>query len=280
MKVFVVSLKRAAERREYITAHLDALQMDYEIIDAVDYQQMSPDDFATLTDGKAVSENIYLTKGVLACALSHVKIYTKIVEDDLDKVLVIEDDAILPKDIKSLLAGIEKIIGEDEVITLSYFSHFGNDIYLSKQEVTSVNKNYNLLYPANLQQIGSTMAYVITKKVAQKLPGLILPVSVAADYWGTFYNRGGFTSFRCVYPLPVKPALFPSIIDYPDAKTFKSKLAAWVRRNKIPMLTSYLNKRSQNLIDQKYIFHLVEDVPFNRQIQTQVNPQVEKLKPK
>lgn len=265
MKIFVVSLSRVEARTRYIKAHLDSLKVDYELIDAVDYLNLTPADFDVLSDQEAVRKNPYLNQGVIACSLSHVKIYKHIVANNVGVSLVIEDDAALPKNIEQLLAIVEKEIKQDEIIALSYFNHHQakDSTDLSKYERQPVGAGCELAYPVDLHDIASSMAYVITKQVAQQLIDVVMPVSVQTDYWGAYYDKHGFSSFRCLYPVQVKAAPIRSSIEYDSAKTLASRVAAWVRKYNVPVLMNYLNRRTDKLQGEKYHFSFVDAPPFN-----------------
>lgn len=265
MKVFVVSLARAEARIKYITAHLESLNLDYELIDAVDYQQLTPKDFERLTNTEAIQQNQWLTKGVIACSLSHVKVYKHIVENDVGICLVIEDDAVLPQDIKKTLAIIEGEISRGEIISLSYFNHHQakNSTDLSMQHIKQISNNLQLVYPVDLHDIASAMAYVITKEVAANMLKVSMPIANAADHWGDHRGKGGFDSFRCVYPPQVRAALLRSAIDYAHSKTLMSKIAGWIREYNVPVLSTFLNRRTEKLQTEKYHFSFIDEPPFN-----------------
>ncbi len=241
---------------------LQRLNLDFEIIDAVDYQNLSEAEFNNLSDQEAVNSNPFLTKGAIACALSHVKVYQKIVDEKLEKALVLEDDAILPENIQMLLHNIENEILEDEVISLNYYSHPNKTIELSKHGAMQLNKEEQLVYPVDLKQVVSAMAYVITHDVAKKMSEKLLPISIQADHWSYHFDKGAFNSFRCLYPVVVYPAIFRSTIDYTSGKSILSKLAAFVREYRVPILLSYLVQRNDKIQQQKYISDFTEDKPF------------------
>ena len=265
MKIFVVSLSRVEARTKYIKAHLDSLKVDYELIDAVDYINISPAEFEVLSDQEAVRQNPYLTKGVIACSLSHVKIYKHIVANNVDVSLVIEDDAALPKNIKKILDIVECEIKDDEIISLSYFNHHQakDTTDMSKHKRKPVGEGCELVYPVDLQDVASSMAYVITKKVAERMIDVLMPIWVQTDYWGAYYDKHGFSSFRCLYPVQVLAAPIRSSIEYDSAKTLTSRMASLVRKYKVPVLMSYLEKRASKIQGEKYHFQFVDQLPFN-----------------
>lgn len=277
MKVYVISLRRATERRKYIEAHLSSLGLEYEIVDAIDYQQLTPVDFAVLVSEAAAAANPYLTKGVQACALSHAKACETIAAADQDVALILEDDAALPATIKTTLALIKQEIGHDEVIALSYYSHFHDGIELSSQRVTKLADGSSLHYPVSMSDMGSGMAYVVTRQVAAKIPKLVVPVRVAADYWGEHFKSGAFSSFRCLYPIPAQAATFRSTLDYVATVQSTSRKimtmllstgAQLVRKYKFPFFHAFLEKRDQARSEKKYILRFVDTAPFLSEMET------------
>lgn len=97
--IFVISLKDAQDRRSEISRQLDSLGQSFEIVDATDgragltpTQQMLVDRPRTLAClGRKVTDAEY------ACAISHLKIWQRILERDLPGAVVLEDDAILDR---------------------------------------------------------------------------------------------------------------------------------------------------------------------------------------
>jgi glycosyl transferase family 25 len=265
MKVISMTLRRAPERGEYIERHLKRLKLDYQLVDCIDFKDYTDEEYQKLYNAEAVAQNPYWTKGVIGCTLSHLKIYDAMIAQNIPVALVLEDDAMLPPDIASILDRIEAEIGGDEVIALSFHNHHKKETELSTQGRTKLPKGLELLYPVNLDEIASTMGYVITLEAARKLIRLNRPVSFSCDYWGTYYRKGGFSSFRCLYPVQIKPASFRTTIDYAASKTMKSRFAAWVRKNRIPVLFPMLEKRSNQMLDEKYRFRLVDAPPFMNQ---------------
>lgn len=95
--IFVVSLADNLHRRASIKARLDELGLAFEFIDAIDGRNGLPDDIMALVDqDKAQREfgrRLALTE--IACAMSHRKVYQRIIDEGLGGALVFEDDAIL-----------------------------------------------------------------------------------------------------------------------------------------------------------------------------------------
>lgn len=262
MKIYAMTLRRAKERGDYIQAHLDSLKLQYELVDCIDFKDYSPEAYGAFYDPKAVEQNPYLTMGVIGCTLSHLKIYELMVAQQQPYAMIIEDDVILPPDIASILNLIEKEISDGDLTMISYHNRYDKEFLLSNQEKKRIRKDLELVYPVNLDEIASTMAYVITLSAAKKILALNRPVTLSCDYWGDFNRLGAFNDVRCLYPMLVMPAQFRTTIDYPMTKTLKSKAAALVRRHRIPGLYQYLVKRSSKAIEEKYKFRFTNDKPL------------------
>src|SRR5437762_2800391 len=88
--VFVISLARAQERRVSVSAHLRALGVAFDVVDAVDGQLILPEQRRALQ-----AEGIDYSAGVIGCYLSHMAVYRLILASQIRVALVLEDDARL-----------------------------------------------------------------------------------------------------------------------------------------------------------------------------------------
>lgn len=94
--IWVISLQRSTDRRAHITHHLTAHNLAFEICDAVDGQQLTTKDLALYDAGQAIQcLGRELTCGEIGCALSHLRLHQRMVDENLDEVLILEDDAVL-----------------------------------------------------------------------------------------------------------------------------------------------------------------------------------------
>lgn len=98
--VFVISLRRAAERRERMVAHLSQIGITPRIVDGVDGKTL-PDD----TKKCLLGPGITMHDGTLGCYLSHIAVYETILAEQIPVALVLEDDARLSPLVTRLLEG-------------------------------------------------------------------------------------------------------------------------------------------------------------------------------
>lgn len=105
MKAFVINLKRNPERLASISSQLNNLGIEFEVIEATDGKKLSEKDLIKLYSTSESLRHIKkpLTPGEIGCADSHLRIYEKIVEQNLPYSLVLEDDTVVDSSIKTLL---------------------------------------------------------------------------------------------------------------------------------------------------------------------------------
>jgi glycosyl transferase family 25 len=262
MKVLAMTLRRVPQRGEYIEQHLRQLHLDYELIDCVDFKDYTPAAFSSFYNKKVIAANKYLTMGVIGCTLSHLKIYEKIVNTGLPYAFIIEDDVVMPQNIGEILSRLETEIKADEIIAVSYHNRYDKISSLSNLHKKPLTPHLQLVYPVHLDEIASTMGYVVTLAVARRMLKINRPVYLSSDYWADYYAKGAFTSFRCLYPILIKPAKLKGTIEYPAARTLFGKFASWIRQRRIPVLLQILEKRRDKILDKKYSFRFTNELPY------------------
>ncbi|WP_332605758.1 glycosyltransferase family 25 protein [Acinetobacter sp. ESBL14] len=115
MKKFVISLSSATERRSHISSQFEGQGIAFNFFDAV-----TPDIAAR--DAQAMKLSIhesYIAKGELACFMSHVHLWQKIVDENISHMAIFEDDIHL---------------GEKADLFLNHSDWIENDWHLVKLE--------------------------------------------------------------------------------------------------------------------------------------------------
>lgn len=115
MKAFIINLKESVERRIKMENQLKKLKLKYEFIDAVDGRKMSEQQKKSITQ----EVNYAFLPGEIGCALSHQKIYQRMLDESTDVALILEDDVILNADINEIIKKIPIKVDVPTVILLS-----------------------------------------------------------------------------------------------------------------------------------------------------------------
>ena len=177
-KVFIVNLPRRHDRREEMEARLAALELEpelrskFEFFPAVDGSDiddayMTQGNYGVWDDWKQPEHSLHfyqrdIRKGEIGCALSHVNIWKRVVDEGLDEVLILEDDAGFDRHFKFLFQR-----------ALKFCRHVGSDgkwdmLYLGRNAMTpDVMQVRNFLSVPGFSYC--THGYMVTRSGAKKL---------------------------------------------------------------------------------------------------------------
>ena len=127
--VYVINLKRAPERKLNIQRQLDAFDLSYQFIEAVDGFELYDKDYRTAAAEQAgidKSEMEYLHNsnnwhgGKIGCQLSHLKVYNLMIKNNIPIACVLEDDAYLMPTFPKMLTISQEV--PYEVLMFSHYS--------------------------------------------------------------------------------------------------------------------------------------------------------------
>lgn len=201
VQIFVINLKSSSGRRELLQKRLDELNLDAEFIEAVNGYDLTESEMALHT----LPLNYAYMKGEVGCALSHQSIYKKMVDDNIDTALILEDDVSLPDDLPALLSSLKLNAHLPEVTLLSRVNKFTNNHH---RVLTSEYKLHSVHHAT------TSHSYLITRQAAANLLSALYPVWMVADKW-TLFEDYGWIKVNAVIPAPVtlSPASSDSTIN-------------------------------------------------------------------
>jgi len=248
MHAYVINLARSPERRAHIASELGKAEVDYEFITGVDGRDLDLHDRATI-DPSLFTRSSW-PAGMAGCALSHLRIYQKMVADGLDTALVLEDDVTLPPDLGRLADALAGHLSGAELVLLNYDSK--DTCKMSQEGAVDLPSSRHLVLPIDVRQPGSSAAYLITQEAAKRMSESVLPVRASPDDWWFFYREGALDRVRCVVPLPVtKSPEFESTIGlYGLGKGLKARLLEPLVRRRVPFVHQVISYRRQRIYHQ------------------------------
>ncbi len=106
--IFIINMPKDVERRSSIQKRIDKAGVEAVFIDGVNGSVMSDEEVADVYDS-AKRKRYFgrdMTKGEIGCLLSHRKIFTKMVDEDIPVAVILEDDVIFEPDFKQALKAI------------------------------------------------------------------------------------------------------------------------------------------------------------------------------
>ncbi|WP_196140586.1 glycosyltransferase family 25 protein [Aliikangiella sp. G2MR2-5] len=179
-KVFLINLDRSTERLEISQKLLREQGIPYERISAVDGQTLGAgqikdiyqfDDFQTYYKK--------LNAGEVGCYLSHRKVWQRIIDDNLDFAVILEDDFAQCSSLKSAIALIAKLPRAWDYIKLA--EHSRKRRFISQRNFEQICIGIYDKIPAR------TLAQAVSMRGAQKLLAqskqIKRPVDIDIQYW-------------------------------------------------------------------------------------------------
>ncbi|MFT5619134.1 MAG: glycosyl transferase family 25 [Arenicella sp.] len=258
MKIFVISLKNST-RRESIISVLNQHKLDFEIFDAINGKELSEDFIQSHCDVNQMKEQSHwFTKGMAGCALSHYYLYKKIVENNIEKAIIIEDDMNFDSNFGEIVKKLETRVVENEVLMI-YYRGWGNIKFTTHkaENITSTHRVLNLYSWDDVPN--TTGAYYITNKSAKILSEFLLPIRVGPDDWTYFMQNSQLATIKVIYPRIAFDNNFKSEIDYVESQNkWLGRISETINRYKIPLLYSFLKYRRRERETEMSKFSLVE----------------------
>jgi glycosyl transferase family 25 len=257
MQAYVINLARSRDRRVHMIAQLKKTHVHYEIIEAVDGRDLD------LTDSRICDPSVdsEFRPGVLGCALSHLKVYQRVLDDGLEAALILEDDINLPADLDELSDTIAQHIKGAEAALLNFHSYRA---HFTRADWVPLPSSRHLIQVVDKGSPWSTGAYVITREACARMAKFMLPVKCRADNWARFYKEGAIDRVRCVVPMPVENNTgFRTTMDNYAPSSIQARVLETVSNAKIPIVYQALARRRQKRLRHWRSGHaeFVEDFP-------------------
>lgn len=189
MKVFIINLKSSPERRAKMEQQLAQLNLAHEFIDAIDGYALSNTEINNYT----CKLNYAFLPGEIGCALSHQKAYKKMITEEIDTALILEDDVIINSDIEKIINKVTLDTTTAEILLLSRVNKF-----YTKQTKQLFSK-YSI---HKTQQATTAHSYIINLAAAKSLLDALFPVWMVSDKWSLFEDLS-LAKIYSVIPHPV-----------------------------------------------------------------------------
>jgi glycosyl transferase family 25 len=173
LKIFLLNLDRAIDRRKTMEGHLSSLGLQFELISAVDGKKLSPYDRSKYSEEdaiKAVGHPLIDTQ--IGCALSHARLYERIVAEGIPECLILEDDALLGEMFLKVMEHRNQF--PDNWDMINFYTRTPQDPI--GPFLTDIYRCSKFLGPAS-----GLVAYLISLKGAKKLLRKVYPIRYEAD---------------------------------------------------------------------------------------------------
>jgi GR25 family glycosyltransferase involved in LPS biosynthesis len=216
MKIYIINLKKHSDRKKNMINQLEGYGItNFEFIDAVDGDELTDFQIKKECDLKKMKRiSRLLTKNEIACALSHQKVYKRIISENDNRAIILEDDTILSDKFKKI-ANLDESIHKNVDIFFLYNSTSNIDgektkTYsyekIGKRKIQNglvsrcyfknefINLEGEIFYKIDeisykIDFLNGAVAYSPTIDTCKKLLELNTPIIMQSDYiWNYYYN--------------------------------------------------------------------------------------------
>jgi len=222
VKNFVISLKSASDRRLHIQEQFACKDIPFQFFDAIKPQEI--DELAQKYSISILDSG--LSKGELGCLFSHVLLWKKAIDEQMDYIAVFEDDIYLGERANDFLVNSQWIKGRWEILKLEKNSKF-NYLSINNKVTVEHGRVISKLLNANF----GTAGYILSNKAAKSLFNYVKALASVDHIDQIMFKKYLQDGEYSVYQM--NPALcIQEYLLYPETKKFKSSLS-WRNTEKV-----------------------------------------------
>lgn len=183
LPIFIINLKKDTEKKEHMQKLCKKYSLECQFIDAVYGKDLSEKEKDEVYDkNRALKERgRELTPGEIGCALSHMNVYKKMKEENIEKALILEDDITFNESLIDVLNSANDFPKDWECMLLNYYWMVPYEkLYcFSFWEKKKIGKHFKSMRFIALMH--STAGYMISYSGALKLmttleKGIVKPI--------------------------------------------------------------------------------------------------------
>ncbi len=195
-RIYIINLKFRNERLINMKSLMNKINIDknkIEIFEAIDGNELKDEyinsilSISSLDSLNNTSKNHkdIRTKGAIGCYLSHYKIWEKVINENLNNVLIFEDDITTNIHSKEFNEYIKELPEDYDVAMISWFTLWFDPLVNPKKKEI-INNNWNKYNSVNLW---GCAAYMVSRKGAEKLVKDAFPICYQVDSYINILNN-------------------------------------------------------------------------------------------
>lgn len=202
-KIYIVNLKKDKEKKQHMQELCQKFNLEIEFIEAIYGKELSTHELELLYSDFKANKKLgrSLSQAEIGCALSHKKIYQKIIDENISEALILEDDIEFDKSLLDILNIKENFNDNWDVILLGHHTRNSRDIdtlssFWQKKDLIG---DYKLLRPCEIGY--GTYGYLITQNGAKKLLKELSIIEKPIDH---FTGDSQYINLYVINPAPIK----------------------------------------------------------------------------
>lgn len=184
MKIYVISLESSHERKVALKEAFPQHYEEFIFINAVDGRNLTTTEYFKLVRPNLYENNRLLSPAEVGCALSHMQVYEKIIQENAPAI-ILEDDVIGNDEALEKAIAIAKKTKPDEVIFLGGYDHIkeAKNVYLKANPEQNGTTPVYEVDKLSYIYLGSTCCYAIGANASRVILNTQKQVLKLADSW-------------------------------------------------------------------------------------------------
>lgn len=194
LKIYIISLARNKERQHLIAKRMMQLGLNFEFFSGVDGSLLTQAELAQVDQQYCRANfNHEMNPSEVGCAMSHIRIYEKIVADNVGHAMILEDDAYILSCVPDILSSIMQRPNFD----LLYLFHGKAKRYPFSHKLPHDYRLVRYRSPSKKSKrcIIGAVAYILSTDGAKKLLNQAYPIRMPADYLTGLIQRSGLKTY-------------------------------------------------------------------------------------
>lgn len=121
LPIYLINLASSTERLAHADQQLNALGCRYQRLDAINGKQLSDEQIAAVYDARQNQKHFYvaLSRGEIACYMSHRKAWQKLLDSDASAAIILEDDVVLSPQFADLNLVVNQLPDDWDMLKLA-----------------------------------------------------------------------------------------------------------------------------------------------------------------
>ncbi len=249
LPVFVINLPQELERRRHMEAELARVGLTAEFVPGVDGSRLREEDWRRYD--KETSLQVYgvdMLAGEIGCYLSHYRLLQRMLDENLDVALILEDDVRFEDDFPDVLAALMQAPRDWLLVRLSTSRRTSADWAANRgRAVAQLTPRYRLLRLGT--HVLGAGAYLVTRAGAQRLVDYGCKIVMPIDHTMDRYWENGIKPY-VVSPFPVQQRQdLPSSIGNRDPRRRYRMPKGVLWRRRWTRLQDSMRKRLFNILN-------------------------------
>jgi glycosyl transferase family 25 len=202
--ITVINLKKDVDKKNHIERQLSNLNLKFDFFEAIYGDELSANELSKIYNPRLSTDKGMglLSKGEIGCALSHFGVYQKIVDEDIDEMIVLEDDAVIGQNFVESMSIITHLPKNWELFLLGYSAQMGaKDATVCNLNIDLKNNPTSFNVSVLLKMVGGTgtHGYVINKRGAKRLLSYMSLLHLPIDFYTGNHRKTGNQNMNNIY---------------------------------------------------------------------------------